>query len=471
MILNKLERLDAKIDQITVPSASQPPAPIPGREPDSSQQLADPKVKPISFSAHLMIEWPAVRELLPQSVVVPNGNYALQLEEERPNLPISQQRSYPEGFLADLSVSTVRELSDAYFATFNLMTPVLDRKLYFHRTLGAAINGGFGYDADSCVVLMTMALGCWGSQTLSESHRTSPLYHPSPLSDRSHHTPSEQSTRDLPGLAFYNEARKRIGFLECEHSMQICQFYLLAATYLGQLLRPVDCWSMTMRAGTCCLKFWETSNEGDEWTKDMFSRLFWITVMFETVFTQELTDLPASKIRDMEDRVPLPKFVQFKHSFTTTDADDDESFYHYHFLSQIAHRIFLTRVYSSSYYCTPTGDYPNMSLTRELYHQLDQWRSQLPPALRFDDDSPDPDPEVLTNVLVVSWLRARYSVARYHLGRPFLYKALHHPYALTEHDRHRCKQTLESILRWAAIMRNISNVKSCIPLAFLMCGQ
>lgn len=278
-----------------------------------------------------MIDWPAIRELLPATV--PSGNFSLRMEEQRPPLPAG---SHPEGFLTDLSISVVRELSDAFFATFNLMTPVLDRKVYFQHTLGTAINGGFGYGADSCIVLMVMALGCWGTQAVSA--RQSPL---------------SNGHSDENGLAFYNEARKRIGFLECDHSMEVCQVYLLSAVYLGQLVRPADCWSMLMRAGTCSLKFW-SSPDGDDWTLDMFSRLFWINVMLETVLTQELPGLPTSKIRDMEDQVPLPRFLQR----FSTNAAEDESFYHYHFLSQIAHRMFLTRVYNSSYYSSKTHPLP-----------------------------------------------------------------------------------------------------------------
>ena len=335
MILQKLERIDAKIDHFS-PSPTQPAtSPLLPRPHESPRRDSISSTTPISFSAHLMIDWPAIRELLPPSVAVPSGNYSLRLEEQRSPLSAT---SHTEGFLADLSISAVRELSDAYFATFNLMMPVLDRKFYFQRTLGTAINGGFGYDADSCIALMTMALGCWGTQAVLEARH---LQQTSPLSNG--HQAPDQSEK---GLAFYNEARKRIGFLECDHSMEICQFYLLSAVYVSQLIRPVDCWSMLMRAGTCCLKFW-ASPEGDDWTLDMHSRLFWISVMLETVLTQELPGLPTSKIRDMEDQVPLPRFVQ---PFSTNATEDDESFYHYHFLSQIAHRMFLTRVYNSSYY-------------------------------------------------------------------------------------------------------------------------
>lgn len=42
---------------------------------------------------------------------------------------------------------------------------------------------------------------------------------------------------------------------------------------------------------------------------------------------------------------------------------------------------------------------------------------------------------------------------------------------MTEHDRQRCKETLEVILPWGEIMHNITGVRSCVPLAFSLCSQ
>lgn len=88
----------------------------------------------------------------------------------------------------------------------------------------------------------------------------------------------------------------------------------------------------------------------------MQSRLFWNTVMLEAVFTQEL-DLPTSKMSDLEDKVPLPKFVAFQslrflrpRTAADQQQDEDDSFSHFCFLSQIAHRIILTRARGSIFY-------------------------------------------------------------------------------------------------------------------------
>ena len=174
---------------------------------------------------------------------------------------------------------------------------------------------------------------------------------------------------------------------------------------------------------------------------DMQSRLYWITAMFEAVLTQEL-ELPTSNLQDYGDRVPLPKFVDFPGISsllslgTVTREQERDSFCHYHFLSQIAHRIILTRMYDSMFasrkirdrvsteVLTSTigrSDYPPQALEDELLHQLEQWRQQLPDGLRWENTDLVPLPNTPENILVIPWLRARYLIFRYHLRRPLLY--------------------------------------------------
>lgn len=162
--------------------------------------------------------------------------------------------------------------------------------------------------------------------------------------------------------------------------------------------------------------------------------------MCEAMLTQEL-ELPTSNLQDYSDRVPLPKFVDFPGisslvSLTAETGDQDrDSFCHYHFLSQIAHRIILTRMYDSMFASRKIGDrhstdivtstmtrsdYPPQALEDELLHQLEQWRQQLPKSLQWDDTNLVPIPSTPENILVVPWLRARYLIARYHLRRPLL---------------------------------------------------
>ncbi|KAF4196608.1 hypothetical protein CNMCM8927_007712 [Aspergillus lentulus] len=95
----------------------------------------------------------------------------------------------------------------------------------------------------------------------------------------------------------------------------------------------------------------------DEWEGDMKSRVYWNTLMNETILVQEL-HLPPSGLSRLEELVPIPKFIGFESvgfvpaRFSSSSEEIDESFFQYHFLAQVAHRIILTRIRHSLYfYC------------------------------------------------------------------------------------------------------------------------
>lgn len=182
------------------------------------------------------------------------------------------------------------------------------------------------------------------------------------------------------------------------------------------------------------------SRNTDEWAIDMQSRLFWITVMFEVMLADEFA-LPSSNLFNHEDQVPLPKFVAPKHQPDAHRNEDiaDGSFFHYHFLSQIAHRILLTRIRDSLFFScehlncpvicimvlklrslVKATAYPLPALEEELTLQLETWRQQLPPGLWFDTDAALPTARSQSQGSAAAWLRARYIIAKYHIGRPLL---------------------------------------------------
>lgn len=84
----------------------------------------------------------------------------------------------------------------------------------------------------------------------------------------------------------------------------------------------------------------------------MWSRLFWNAVMFDAILAQELK-LPGGQLDELSQRVPLPTFVKIKQPAflpMESEAEEDDSFFHYHFLAQVAHRILLTRTKSSIFF-------------------------------------------------------------------------------------------------------------------------
>ncbi|KAL1897975.1 hypothetical protein Sste5346_003829 [Sporothrix stenoceras] len=519
----------------------------------------------IQYPIRQLANWPAIRDLLHKSGVTSSSNNnsfmnmnsmnhmqngggnnqdsayvydaaaATVLEQRRPPLPfpslLSSGNNGSDNWLAQLNVAVIKDLGDKYFTTFNLGNPILDRRLFSQYSLGVAIGTGFGVNMESCIVLVTMALGVLGKKALREAGivdtnaaMTSPYDHPHQQhrdSDTGVDMDADADAWD-DGLVFFNEARKRIGMLGCDSNLQACQYHLLCGLFYSQLIRPFDWWAHVSRAVSCCTSFWACApKDCDEWTMDMQARLFWITAMFEAVLTQEL-DVPVSNLLNYEDRVPLPKFVEFPgvSSFASlgsglgngiggpaslngqrvSQEEEQDAFCHYHFLSQIAHRIILTRLCDSLFAnrgkalasgqtieaasqatTMARSDYPPQALEDELTHQLEQWRAQLPNYLQWEDDNAhryaDPAsgtfdcPLTPANVFVVPWLQARYCIARYHLRRPLLHRALHHPDWMSPSDFDKCRDALACAVRWCSIIRPTLNVPDCLYLKYFICTQ
>ncbi|KAL4954147.1 hypothetical protein BDW69DRAFT_183827 [Aspergillus filifer] len=494
-LLRMVGRLESKIDRIAVRESSAGYSPhalnLPGT-PFSSEHQAPPSYTTppaqqiveraptfpqsaiVPWSAHQVILWKPVLPMLPDAIKLilteHSADYSTDFEMRRPRLPIEPPSGSVENtdFLGDLSISLVKELCDSYFATFHLPYPVVDRTFFHRHTLPTAVQGELGYDIESCVVLVVMALGCWSKLGLAEVSE----YAVQSQQRLSKGSPSQEFLDgSIPGLSFFNESRKRIGWLINANCLQSCQYYLLSGIFYAQLTRPVDWWTMTDRASTCCRVFWENLPAPcDEWVLDMQSRLFWNTVMFDAILAQELK-LPGGQLEELCQRVPLPKFVKMKQpSCIPIDSEpaEEESFFHYHFLAQVAHRILLTRTKSSIFF---TSEYSSPSVEEELFQQLERWRNQLPAALQFNDAHLAPLPDSPRNILVVSWLRFRYIIAKFHFGRPLLHKVLSRPEEATEAELRRCAEVFAQIFQWEPIIQVIAVMKSCMPLKFQISSQ
>jgi hypothetical protein len=438
---------------------------------------------PLSFSQHRVAIWPAVSNVLPAEFTAARAelvqDYIVEIENQRAPLPIHIDRPYgtfPDSWLMSLPQSVMKGLADAYFAVFHRNTPILDKFFFYSSTLGMATENEFGYDVESCLVLTVLALGCLAVK----AHEEGDFALPSRLlsSDAGFVRPDwyELVAGDTPGLKFFNEARKRFGFLMCQNDLQAGQFYMLSTLYYAQILRPLDSWTTVNRAALCCtsiLSRTETT-EFEQWEGDMFSRLFWNTLMYETVITQELDLLPHSGLLEYEPDIPLPKFTSCprpKTSIAGLLTDEDDSFFNFHFLAQAAHRIILTRVKQSLYFFAEKDAYPGASITAEMHHQLEQWRANLPPSLQFSDHESADDSPTPAHVIAKAMLRSRYLVAKFHIGRPFVYKALHAPGFTNDAEYNEVREGLRGGMYWPTTMGLCTQMLSALPLKFGWCCQ
>ncbi|KAL4929860.1 putative C6 finger domain protein [Aspergillus undulatus] len=509
-------------------SAATPQTLIPSGEPEVFEFDERPNaitangLVSISFSQHGVVLWPGAREILPQRLLDAHEklgkNYVIDTEMNRPPLPMYFD-PFPthagDVWLETLPLAMIKGLSIAFFATFNPFTPIMDKNFYFAFTLGAAIESGFGYTMESCIVLNIMALGCLAVHAHHEGD------YPLPGTRGTHFEPPDWMgvvQEEPPGLRFFNEARRRIGFLMCDNDIQSCQFYLLSSVYYSQILRPMDSWAMIHRAATGCLSILTNHDVNfDEWEGDMKSRVFWNCLMNETILVQEL-HLPPSGLSRFEEVVPIPKFIGFetlgfvpsRFSFSSSEDTIDDSFFQYHFLAQVAHRIILTRIRHSLYFYSGSGTFPHPAVNGELHHQLGQWRRNLPLGLQFSDtaapfpstaNTAAPSPQTTTSpntntnsinsphpltprntaqtarpfspaiAVAEAMLRGRYMIAKFHIGRPYLYKALRIPHLLTEDDLEQIRSGLANAMNWPVALGMFKEMRSCIPIKFAFCSQ
>jgi hypothetical protein len=449
-----------------------------------SPQAAEVQSKvALSFSQHRVALWPAVKHVLPAAFTAARAelpqDYIVEIENQRGPLPIHIDRAYgtfPDSWLLSLPQSVVKGLVDAYFAVFHRITPILDKFFFHSSTLCMAMESEFDYDMESCLVLVVLALGCLAVRAYEEGDFALPSR--SSTSERGFVRPEwyELTDDEPPGLKFMNEARRRFGFLMCDNDLQAGQFYMLSTSYYAQILRPLDSWTTVNRAALCCTTILSRTNtvNFDEWEGDMFSRLFWNTLMYETVITQELDLLPHSGLLEHEPDVPLPRFTlcpRPKTSIAGLLTDEDESFFNFHFLAQAAHRIILTRVKQSIYYFAEKEGYPSAGITTEMHHQLEQWRENLPPSLQFaDNESVDNSPSP-AHVIAKAMLRSRYLVAKFHIGRPFLYKVLHAPAFANDAEYNEVREGLRGGMYWPTTMGLCAQMLSALPLKFGWCCQ
>lgn len=194
-----------------------------------------------------MLTWPAIQQLLLQvmpsnfadlkSLEQEGSAFIIRMQKGTPNLPLDAalqdrpfvgmqtQATRASGGARVTFPSLTREmmhhLATAYFDTFNLLYPFMDRQNFISDTLSRVQTEGFNGDTDSVIALLVFALG----ELAIEGSRGTPI--------EGHEGRSSGvrggSESKPPGLAYFNEARKRIGFVLTECDLENVQIFSLAA--------------------------------------------------------------------------------------------------------------------------------------------------------------------------------------------------------------------------------------------------
>ena len=550
-ILDRLKSLEGKVDRIPIrvpiPTGFGAAQPSPASQPYFSAEVDDPssysasslrlfqQPVPIGIgrshasrqvsAVHKMLTWPAIQQLLSQSLPSNIGDlksleqegsaFIVRMQRGTPNLPLDEgleerpfvgmqtQATRAAGgariTFPALTGDMMNRLATAYFDTFNFIYPFMDRQNFMSDTLTRVHTEGFNGDTDSVIALLVFALG----ELAIEGSRGNPIeeHQGCPSGVR-----GGTSSRP-PGLALFNEARKRIGFVLTRCDLENVHVFLLTALYYGSCSRHVDFWRVMVSASSACQALVTCSPiDSNSPRGDLIKRAYWHCAIIETGLSLEL-DLPVTGIIRLQDRVGI---ASFNTPFCTADYRGNlSSHFEAFYASQVALWRLCAKLHnnindSMTNTASSNDDFrgPTPSSLKQLASQLTQWRGMLPRDLQWAEDDPAsfPTPQPMNNPrldpnlspsqensglplfttdlgsepvhytyaydIQVAWLRTGYYYAKYMVYRPFVYKALHFPEQMTQEDVEGVAECLCSCLKWPLTLSPPSRRKRLVPFLF-----
>jgi hypothetical protein len=168
---------------------------------------------------------------------IEEGTPGLPLDDalqDRPFVGMQSQATRTSGgarvIFPALTHDVMQRLATHYFDTFNLLYPLLDRQTFLSVTVTIVHTDVFDGDTDSVFALLVFALG----ELSIEGSCGNPIeiHKGRPSGIR-----GGTATRP-PGLALFNEARKRIGFVLTECEIENVQIFSLAAYVISLYRQP-----------------------------------------------------------------------------------------------------------------------------------------------------------------------------------------------------------------------------------------
>ena len=245
-----------------------------------------------------------------------------------------------------LSIQQIQEQCDAYFNTFNVLFPLLDRDAFMNETVAPLLRDGYGDgDVNAVLALLVFALGQVAIEGVFE--RPISMINGQPSGFRG-------GTVDRPpGLAIFNEARRRLGFVGTQSNLENVQVLLLEAVYYEANARHLDFWRATVAASMACQVLIRC--KAIDWSSragDLIKRAYWTCMLSEDFYHLDL-DLPKTGIETLEDEVPLPYFHEaHEYSGQSGLLGEERSHFQYHFLAMIALRRLIARINNVIHDCT-----------------------------------------------------------------------------------------------------------------------
>jgi hypothetical protein len=237
------------------------------------------------------------------------------------------------------------ELCNAYFDNFNVLAPILDKDRFVKDIMNPALgNRCQGQDAGTTLTWLVLALGEVAIQGVFGEPLSSNKDTPSGLRGGTADKP--------PGYEYFNEARKRLGFIFTQISIEVVQINLLMATYYETCAKHLDFWKCAVSASMTCQAL--IRGQRIEWETPYghcVKRAYWVCMLNEMFYHHDL-DFPQSGIEDLQDAVPSPSYYAHTPGVTSPPNSEDRAEYHLHFLAMVTLRQLIARIHEAFHRCT-----------------------------------------------------------------------------------------------------------------------
>lgn len=208
-----------------------------------------------STAALHLLQSPMIRELVSRPY---DPKVLLQLEMSREPLRF--------GSNLGLDLSNTALYVRAFFEGVNVFYAVVNPYTWtsYYQT---ALSRGFREGAESCIVLLVLALG-----------------HASSTGSISQQPPD----KDPPGLAYFAAAWALLPSLMTANNMLAAQCQILAAAYLVYLVRPVEAWNILSGASMKLQLLLSAPGRVSPAEEELSKRVYWNAVMIERCATSHL---------------------------------------------------------------------------------------------------------------------------------------------------------------------------------------
>ncbi|PKK41936.1 hypothetical protein CI102_14814 [Trichoderma harzianum] len=208
-----------------------------------------------STATHQLLKWPFVWQSLQsrldrsQNIIFDSGiDWFLSIHHSSSDNQFPSRLCSPADInvshpLVDITYSNTMRYAKTYFDTSNYMHPLLDRTIFFQETLPTAMGTVLKAthrigDESLLITLLVLALGELALSII--------------MNDRESTEHDRHLSQSPPGLKYFNEVRKRLGFLHFSPSLAIVHIEAMTSLYYAACFRHMDSWRMSVKASESC---------------------------------------------------------------------------------------------------------------------------------------------------------------------------------------------------------------------------